>query len=306
MENIISTVDYKNNFWNALRGKAHSVSVFEAGRDRLTGSYTLPTVSEENYDMAIRKEGLFRNIATVVKAYGGTSRIFARDCDDIAAWVPEDGEIPLADGMEDFTKYAVDSHKLAAFVKLDNDFIHDVAFDFENYLTERMAKCFAHAEDSGFLTGDGKDKPTGILDTENGAETGVTTSALTYDDVVRLYFSVKPEYRRNGVWLMNDETVLALRTMKDKDGNYLWNHDSDTILGKRVEICEYMPGAERGKAPILFGDFNYYWIILRSPASIRTLKEVHVTFDQTGYLAFEFLDGRLIRREAVKAIRIGE
>ena len=306
MENIISTVDYKNHFWNALRGRAHSEAVFEAGRNRSTGSYTLPTASEGSYDKAIRKEGLFRNIATVVKAYGGSSRIFARDCDDSAAWVPEGGEISLADGMEDFTKYAVDSHKLAAFVKLDNDFIHDVTFDFEDYLTGRMAKCFARAEDSGFLTGDGVDKPTGLFDPEKGAETGVTTSALTYDDVVKLYFSVKPEYRRNGVWLMNDETALALRALKDANGNYLWNHCNDTILGKRVEISEYMPGAESGKAPILFGDFSYYWIVLRSPVSVRTLREKFVTLDQTGYLAFEFLDGKLIRREAIKAIKIGE
>ena len=46
---------------------------------------------------------------------------------------------------------------------------------------------------------------------------GITTAALTYDDVIGLYFSLKPEYRENGVWLMNDKTTLALRTMKDKD-----------------------------------------------------------------------------------------
>ena len=304
MENIISTIDYKNHFWNALRGKAHSEAVFDAGRERQTGSYILPAASEDSCDRAIRKEGLFRNIATVVKAYS-ESRIFAKDCDDLAAWIPEGGEIPLADGRQDFTRYAVNSHKLATFVKLDNDFIHDAAFDFEGYLTGRMAKCFARAEDSGFLTGDGKDEPTGILDTEKGAETGVTTSALTYDDVVKLYFSVKPEYRKNGVWLMNDETAFTLRTLKDTDGNYLWNHSNDTILGRRVEVSEYMPGTESGKAPILFGDFSCYWIILRSPVSVRTLKEKFVALDQTGYLAFEFLDGKLIRTEAVKAIRIG-
>ena len=68
MENIISTIDYKNHFWNALRGKAHSEAVFDAGRERQTGSYILPAASEDGCDRAIRKEGLFRNIATVVKA----------------------------------------------------------------------------------------------------------------------------------------------------------------------------------------------------------------------------------------------
>ncbi len=49
--------------------------------------------------------------------------------EDGAAWVPENGAISLADGMKDFTIYAVDRHKLVSFVKLDNDFIHDVSFD---------------------------------------------------------------------------------------------------------------------------------------------------------------------------------
>lgn len=303
-EKIIHTTDYKNHFWNALRGREHSAAVFGEGRDIQTGGYVLPTASEGSYDRAIRKESLFRNIATVVRAYGGSERIFAKDCEDLAAWVPEGESIPLANGMEDFTKHSVDSHKLAAFVKLDNDFIRDAAFDFEGYLTGRMAKCFARAEDSGFLTGDGIDQPTGLLHTEKGAETGVTTSVLTYDDIVKLYFSVKPEYRRNGVWLMNDETALTLRTVKDGNGNYLWNHSSDTILGKRVEISEYMHSVENGKAPILFGDFRYYWIVLRSPVTVKRITELYVRYDQTGYLAIEFLDGKLIRREAVKALRI--
>ena len=121
---------------------------------------------------------------------------------------------------------------------------------------------------------------------------------------MKLYFSVKPEYHRNGVWLMNDETALTLRTLKDNNGNYLWDHSSDTILGKPVEICEYMPSVENGKAPVLFGDFRYYWIILRSPVTVKRITELYVRYDQTGYLAIEFLDGKIIRREAVKALRI--
>lgn len=86
----------------------------------------------------------------------------------------------------------------------------------------------------------------------------MVTSNLTYDDVIALYFSVEKEYRRNGVWLMNDGTALALRKLKDADGNYLWNQANDTILGKQVIISEYMPDIEVGTKPIAFGDFSYY------------------------------------------------
>ena len=97
-----------------------------------------------------------------------------------------------------------------------------------------------------------------------------------------------------------------LRTLKDADGNPLWNHANDTILGKKVYISEFMPGPGSGNKAIAFGDFSYYWIILRRPISIRTLTEQFAMTDYIGYLAYEFLDGKLIRPDAVKVIQITE
>lgn len=120
---------------------------------------------------------------------------------------------------------------------------------------------------------------------------GTTTADITYDKIIALYFSAKPEYRRNAVWLMNDETALTLRTLKDDAGNYLWRDSDDTILGKKVIMSEFMPSAETGSKPIAFGDFSYYWVVGRSPIEIRTLSEKFAAVDQLGYLAYEFLDG---------------
>ncbi len=171
---------------------------------------------------------------------------------------------------------------------------------------KRLAKNFGRAEDNAFINGTGVNMPTGILAAEGGAEVGVTTDTLTYDDVVKLFFSVKPEYRRNAVWIMNDETALALRSLKDDSGNYIWNHANDTILGHKVMISEFMPGAQSGSKPIAFGDFGYYWIVNRRPVSIRTLTEQFVHLDCIGYLGYEFLDGKLIRPEAIKVMQMSD
>jgi HK97 family phage major capsid protein len=92
--------------------------------------------------------------------------------------------------------------------------------------------------------------------------------------------------------------------MKDEVGNYLWRNNDDTILGKKVMISEFMPDMESGAKPIAFGDYSYYWIINRSPVSVKALSEKFALYDQIGYLAFEFIDGKLIRPEAVKVIKI--
>ena len=130
------------------------------------------------------------------------------------------------------------------------------------------------------------------------------TNRLNMDDIVRLYFTLRDEYRNNAVWLMNDDTAFDLRLMKDEEGNYLWNHTDNTIFGRPVIISNDMPSAESGNVPIVFGDLRYYWIILRSPVRIRTLKEKFITLDQVGYLAHEFLDGKLIRRDAAQGLMI--
>ena len=305
-EYLIGTAEYGANFWNAMRGIQHAYDKIHGGGNGITGGYALPSGSNEKLQKAITQESLFRSMATVIKAYNGASRIFAKDCSDIAAWVPEGGSIPLQDGVNDFTRYAVDSHKLAVFVKLDDDFVHDAAFSLEDYLTERFAENFAKAEDKGFVLGTGEHMPTGILDDTAGAETGITTSVLSFDDVLRLYHSLDAKYRKNAVWLMNDETALTLRMLKDSAGNYLWNPSDNTILGKSVVISCDMPPVKDGAKPVVFGNFSYYWIIDRSPVSIQALKEHFVTLDQIGYLATEFLDGKLIRRDAPKALKIAE
>ncbi len=303
-DRIIGSAEYNTNFWNVMRGNRYAAEKIHGGSDLSTGGYALPAASDDKLRKAIRRESLFRNMATVVKAYNGGSRIFAKDCDDLAQWVPENGSIPIYDGMDDFTRYAVEINKLAVFVKLDDDFVHDATFDIEDYLTSRLAKNFAKAEDYGFITGTGDHMPKGILSPTDGAEAGVFTDNITYDAVIRLFFSLNEEYRKNAVWMMNDDTALTLRLLKDEAGNPLWNHANDTILGKPVVISNDMPSEEAGESPIVFGDFSYYWIIDRSPVSIQTLKEKFVTLNQIGYLALEFLDGRLIRRDALQRMMI--
>ena len=296
--------DYENHFWNAMRGKPGHKEFIAKGAESVTGAFTLTPKGQDKYMTAIKQESLFRNLATDIQVYDHDYRIKTVNSEDVAVWVPEGGTIPLSDGMGDFGDITLASHKLAAFLKLEDTLVRDPFFKIEDYLVKRLAKNFGRAEDNGFINGNGENMPTGILAETGGAEIGVTTSTLTYDDVIKLFFSVKPEYRKNGTWLMNDETALALRTLKDDAGQPIWNQSNDTILGRKVYISEFMPGAESGSKPIAFGDFSYYWIVRRRPVSVRTLTEQFAMVECVGYLAYEFLDGKLIRPETIKVMQM--
>mgnify|MGYP002641744328 CR=1 FL=1 len=298
------TNEYQKDFWNIMHGSKESYNKIEKYRDTITGTFPLPKTVESTYVAELAKRSLFRRIGTVINALETGYRIFARDSNDLAQWVPEGDSLPLTDGMDDFTNMPVDNNKLGTLLKLNESFVNDASFDLESHLITRFAKAFGKAEDSAFITGNGTTMPTGLLHATAGAQEALTAASLTYANVTELYLSLKKEYRGDGVWLMNDETALVLRTLKDEDGNHLWRESDDSIFGKPVQYSEFMPDIETGTMPILFGDFSYYWVIDRKLISVTTLFEHFIRNNQIGYLGFEFLDGKLIRREAIKGIKI--
>lgn len=98
----------------------------------------------------------------------------------------------------------------------------------------------------------------------HSAEIGVTASTLTADAVIELFFSLDKQYRRNAVWVMNDETAMTLRMLKDSAGNFLWRNTDDTIFSHTVVISNYI-----NDSTIVFGNLSYYWLIERQPLAVR-------------------------------------
>ena len=300
---VTARSDYRRNFWDAMKSTPHASEYVLNALDGEKAMY-LPLDSEELFVRLKAEHGVFRNLASCMRMYDSTSEIWAYDSEDYSQFVDECDPIPGFDSIDEFTKIPVNAHKMASLVKVSQEFLRDSAFDAEKHITKRMAKSFARTEDKAFVTGTGVGEPTGLLHDTDGAEVADTVDSITYDDCIGLFFSIKPEYRKNAVWMMNDSTALALRRLKDDNGNYLWNQAKDSILGKSVVICNEMPDADEGSKPILFGDLSYYWIIDRKPVSIKPLWELFANKGQVGYIIQERLDAKLIRPEAVKVLAI--
>ena len=143
------------------------------------------------------------------------------------------------------------------------------------------------------------------------AELGVTANgtAITFDDVIDLYHSLRIPYRRKAVWLLNDSTIKALRKVKDNNGNYIWQPSvtagtPDTILNRPCYSTSFAPELAAGNRPMLFGDFSYYWIADRESRSFKRLNELYAANGQIGFLASQRVDGMLMLKEAVKALEV--
>lgn len=299
---MVTSRNYNEAYNNLIRRKNTANNALEEGMDSSSGSYLIPIGHEKDYTAAITRENLFRRYGTVINT-PSTDGLIQTVVSTAEASITEESQAFPQDG-DTFNRLNFHSYKLATLSKLSNTFLSDFHFDAESYLNNEFARRFGRAEENLFLNGSGRKEPTGLL---TSAETGVTAAAsasISTDEIIALYLSVKPEYRKNGVWIMNDETALFLRTLKDSAGNYLWRSTDDTIFGKPVVCTPYMSNIGSGTIPITFGDLSYYWILIRQPISVKVLTELYVHEGMTGYAAHERLDGMLIRTEAVKTIEI--
>lgn len=184
--------------------------------------------------------------------------------------------------------------------------------DPEDAKAKEFARRIGSAEEEAFFVGDGVGKPTGILNDKDGAQVGITTgsaTAVTFDDVMDLFYSLRAPYRRSAVFIMNDSTVKALRKLKNGSGDYIWQPSvtagtPDTILNRPVYTSPFVPLLGSGTKPILFGDMNYYWVADREGRRFQRLNELYAPNGQVGFLSSERVDGKLILPEAVKCLQM--
>ena len=181
-------------------------------------------------------------------------------------------------------------------------------FPLESYISKEFARRIGNKEEESFFTGDGSGKPTGVLAATGGAQVGVTTAsatAITIDEVLDLFYSLKAPYRNRAVFVMNDSTVKAIRKLKDGQGQYLWQPSvqagtPDTILNRPLYTSSYVPAIEASAKTIVFGDFSYYWVADRQGRVFRRLNELFAVTGQVGFIATQRVDGKLILPEALK------
>ena len=303
--------EYKGSFWNAMRVKAPMPSVLNAlqeGTDS-EGGYLVPDEFEKTLVEALEEENVFRTLAHVIKTSSGDRKIPVVASKGTASWVDEEGAYTESDDA--FSQVSIGAYKLGTMIKVSEELLADSVFDLEAYISKEFARRIGAREEDSFFNGDGKGKPLGILAAAGGAEVGVTAAsatAITADEVIDLFYSLKAPYRKNAVWLLNDATVKQIRKLKDTTGQYLWQPSlvagtPDTILGRPVKTSAFMPTTAAGAKTIAFGDFKYYWIADRQGRTFKKLSELYAANGQVGFMGTQRVDGKLILPETIKVLQ---
>lgn len=250
----------------------------------------MPSV-DSKLDDTLTKYNPFRKIASIFNIEGEGS-IVVTTANGIATIVDEAGALP--ESSDESKEMRFSSYKIGSLAKLKLAFINDRNFNVENYLSTKFAKRFGIAEENLIVNGTGNKEPLGIM---NSGIAKSTASALTYDEVVKLFFSLDKDLRVNATWMMSDEMAMKLRSVKDSNGYPLFN--GERIFNKEVMIINSLD-----ENTILFGDFSYLYILIRKPLSVRVLTEKYIATGDYGYAGIERIDAKITDINAIKALVI--
>lgn len=309
-----ASAEYKKAFWNAMRTRAGEGldpvvrNALQIGTDT-EGGYLVPDDFERTLVEALEDENIFRRLANVITTASGDRKIPVVASKGTASWIDEEGTIPESD--DSFGQVSIGAYKLGTMIKVSEELLNDSVFRLEPYISKEFARRIGNKEEESFFIGDGSGKPTGILAATGGAQLGVTTAsttAITIDEVLDLFYSLKAPYRNKAVFIMNDATVKAIRKLKDGQGQYLWQPSlqagtPDTILNRPLYTSAYVPAIASAAKTIAFGDFSYYWVADRQGRMFKRLNELYAVTGQVGFVATQRVDGKLILPEAIKVLQ---
>jgi len=284
------------------------------------GGFLVPIEIEKSIERLALASVAMRRLARVVTSKGEYTKPLSKG-GATGGWVAEKAARPETDTPE-LTLFAPPMNEIYAMPSVTQKLLDMSDFDVENWLLEEINDVFVTTEGAGFIGGNGVSRVKGIIDSalmvanaswvygKTGYIAGGHATLLNNaDKLIDLQHALKPVYRQNATWLMNDTTFSVIREMKDGEGNYLWRpglaeNAPDTLLGKPVEIDDNMPDIGANAYPIAFGDFKRAYTIVDHVSGVRLLRDPFTVKGYVNFYVTKRLAAGISNYEAIKFLKI--
>ena len=248
-----------------------------------------------------------------------------------AAWT---AEVPAnaigADSTWAFGKRSLSPTDLTKLIKVSKKLLATSAFPIDTLAKEKIAEKLTAAFENAIINGTGVaaansgnvNQPLGLFVASND---GVSTArdvetkeslAISADDIINMYMSLRPGYRRKAVWIMNTAILKDVMLLKDKNDQYLWHEslrvgEPSTLMGLPVLESEYAPvgsgsnGALAGGDYVMvLGDLSHYQFAYWKGMDITVANEVFAGTNQIGFYGHTLADGMPTLAEAFSRLKI--
>ncbi len=265
------------------------------------GGSTVPAGFVNNFEAALLEFGGPRVVADVMRTDTGNPMSWptANDTGNKGVLLTEETTIGSTvnptTGSKSFGAYKISSTPILISAEL----LEDSAFNLADWIGQALGERIGRCECDYYTTGTGAAQPQGCV---TAATSGVTTAsgtAITADEILTLIHSVDPAYRTNASFMMNDSTLLAVRKLKDNNGQYLWQAGlqagvPDRLFTYPLTVNQSMAAIALSAKAILFGAFPKFKIRDVSSLRLRRLQERYADTDQEGFVAFHRTDSGLL------------
>lgn len=270
----------------------------------ITGSAGGYTVAQDFYRRIIDAMKEFGGVeeagATVLQTATGADLPIptANDTSQVGEIVAENATASAQDIT--FGQVVLKAYKYSSkTVLVPFELLQDSAIDIEAYIARKLGERIGRIINQHFTTGTGTNQPQGVVTFSTLGKTGANgqTTSVTYDDLVDLVHALDPAYRRRARFMLHDQTLRAIKKLKDSQGRPLWlpglaEREPDTILGYPYVINQDMPQMAASAKSILFGDFSNYFIRRVMDLTLYRITDKYIESGQVGFLAFMRADGR--------------
>ena len=288
--------EHKSAFERYVRkGDAGGLAPFEikslSSQSDPDGGYLVPRETETAIDRVLAKVSPIRAIATVRQIGAQSYRKPVTTTGADAGWVGEAASRTETTAPS-LSVVEFPTMELYAMPAATQSLLDDAFVNVEQWLAEEVQTTFGEQEGAAFISGDGVNKPRGLLSYTVVADASWAWNKLGYiasgaagafassnpsDALVDLVYAPRQSYRANGRWVMNRKTEAAIRKLKDGQGNYIWQPgasagDPATLLGYPVHEAEDMPDIAANSYSIAFGDFARGYLVV-DRVGVRVLRD---------------------------------
>lgn len=204
---------------------------------------------------------------------------------------------------------------------ISQQLLDDAAIDLEQWLADEVDTEFARQEGIAFLSGDGVNKPHGILTYVTGGANASrhpwgaipvvksgAAAAFTADGFIDLFYSLPSEFRANAKLYTSRAAQAAMRKLKDGQGNYLWQPSyaagqPATLAGESIVDIPDMPGVAAGNVAALYGDMDATYLVI-DRVGIRVLRDPFTNKPFVHFYTTKRVGGGVQNPEPMRALQI--
>ena len=272
------------------------------------GGFLVPTQTSDKIIEKLRDSNFMWRFANVEQT-AADNNITSSGNKPQFGWIDELGSYPTTDSS--YGQFTIGAWKVGGILKVAEELLYDNTYDLESRLMNDFNNAARDKSEEAFVVGDGSSKPTGLITDAQVGETTSAVDAITFNEIKELEHSLRAPYRQsNGTgFVMNDNTALALRLIKNSNDQYVWQDSvqagkPDRLLGYRVNYSTNMADMAADAKSIAFGDIGYYTIYVRRGIVMQRLNEKYADTGEVGFKTHMRVDGKLELPEAMQVLQM--